>query len=75
MNKHIRDAHKTTMTQEQCKELLWTVTVPGVGAIPLEEAASMTDRQLHLTWLRSCLYITDEEYQQEFKACDGKPLF
>ncbi len=76
---HLATAHKTTMTQEQRRELFRVITMPFAENTPPvvtpEVAGLMTDRQLHLTWLRMCEYISEELYRQEFDACVGKPLF
>lgn len=74
----LSSAHRTTMTQNQRKELLRITLMMFEGEEPmltLEQVASMSDRQLSLTWLRACDYITEGQFQREFDACIGAPVF
>jgi len=77
---YLERSHKSSMTQEQRKELFRVVAARFTESdqefvVTPEQAGLMTDRQLHLTWLRMCEYISEELYQHEFDACVGKPLF
>lgn len=66
------------MMQNQRKELVRVLSMAFEGEKPthtLEQIANMTDRQLSLTWLRICDYITEGQYQREFDACVGPELF
>ncbi len=70
--------HRTTMTQNQRKELIRVLSMAfekGKPYLTLEQLASMNDRQISLSWLRMCEYISEEEYKREFEACVGKPVF
>lgn len=75
---HLSRAHRTTMTQNQRKELVRVISMVFEGEAPtftLEQVASMSDRQVSLSWLRMCDYITEGQYQREFNACVGSVLF
>lgn len=74
---HLATLHTTTMTQAQRQELIRIITVKSDGderGVTLEQAAPMTDRQIHLTWLWQCAYISPETYKREFGACAGTPV-
>jgi hypothetical protein len=76
---HLATCHKSTMTQEQREEMIRVITMRfPVGeepaAITVEQAAGLTDRQLCLTWLRMCDYISQADYQREFDACVGTSI-
>lgn len=75
---HMNRAHRTSMTQHQRKELVRILSMVFEGEEKLftfEQLANMNDRQISLTWLRMCDYISEGEYQREFEACEGRPLF
>lgn len=68
--------HQSTMTQHQRMELVRILSAPvPVPGMTITELASLTDRQLHLTWEHVCGYITNEEFAREYAACVGEPLF
>lgn len=74
---YLAELHKTSMTQEQRKELIRIITMDfseGSPSYTKEEAAGMTDRQVHLAWLVLCAYISVETYKREFDKCVGEPI-
>lgn len=74
----LNSAHRTTMTQKQRKELIRILLAVSEGEeklFTIEQLANMNDRQIGLTWLRLCDYITEGQYQREFEACEGPALF
>jgi len=75
---HLSRSHRTTMTQNQRKELVRILSMAFEKDKPyltLEQLAGMNDRQVGLAWLRMCDYITEGQYQREFEACVGLPVF
>lgn len=74
----LSNAHRTTMKQNQRKELVRVLSMAFEGEKPaytLEQIASMTDRQVSLSWLHICEYITEDQYRREFDVCVGPELF